>query len=122
MKTPQRRRARDERGMSLIEVMVAMVMLASALLSLVGASGLALQTTIRGRRDMQMWAAVQRQADSLVSLGWGNVTNGSDTVQGYPMSWTVSGTDLEQIDLLVDYPNLRTGAAIQDTLILYLTD
>ena len=122
MKKPQPKRARDERGVSLIEVMVGMVMLTSTLLGLAGATGLALQTTIRGRQDIQLWAAVQWKADSLVSSGWGNVTNGSDTVHGYPMSWTVSGTDLERIDLLVDYPSQITGAARQDTLILYLTN
>ncbi len=121
MKGPQYKRARDERGVSLVEVIVGMVMLAAAVLGLVGASGLALQTTIRGRRDMQLWAALQWKADSLVSVGWGSVTNGTDTVQGYPMNWTGTGTDLEQIDILVDYPSLMTGAAIQDTLVIYLT-
>lgn len=121
-KMRQPKRARDERGVSLVEVMIGMVILTSALLGLIGASGLALQTTIRGRQDLQMWAAVQWKADSLVSLGWGNVSSGSDMVQGFPMSWTVSGTDLEQIDLLVDHTSLGTGAARQDTLVLYLTN
>lgn len=122
MTKPQPKRARDERGVSLIEVMIGMVMLTSALLGLIGASGLALHNTIRSRQNMQMWAAVQWKADSLVSLGWGNVTSGSDTVQGYAMSWTVSGTDVEQVGLLVDYPGRITGAMIQDTLFMYLTN
>ena len=122
MKKRQSKRGRDERGISLVEVTIAMVILTSGLLGLAGATLLALRTTTRGREDMQRWAAVQWKADSLVSLGWGNVTNGSDTLQGYPMSWTVSGTSLERIDLLVDRPNLMTGATIQDTLILYLSN
>ena len=122
MKKPKPKRARDERGVSLIEVMIAMVMLTSAVLGLASAAGLAMRTTIRGRQDMQLWAAVQWKADSLISLGWGNVTNGSDTFHGYPMSWTVSGTTLERIDLLVDHASLTTGATIRDTLILYLTN
>jgi len=122
MKKPQGKRALNERGVSLIEVMVAMVMLTSALLGLASAAGLALRTTVRGRQDLQLWAAVQWKADSLVALGWGNVTNGSDTFQGYPMSWTVSGTNLERIDLLVDRASLTTGATIRDTLVLYLTN
>ena len=122
MKKPQPKRARDERGVSLVEIMVSMVILSSALLGLASAAGLAVRTTIRGRQDIQLWAAVQWKADSLVSLGWGNVTNGSDTFQGYPMSWTVSGTDVERIDLLVDHASLTTGATIRDTLLLYLTN
>ncbi len=99
-----------------------MVILSTALLGLSGAAGLALQTTVRGRQEIQMWAAVQWKADSLISLGWGNVTTGSDNVNGYPMSWTVSGTNLEQIDLSVDHPSLATGAMIRNTLTLYLTN
>ncbi|MCH7491257.1 MAG: prepilin-type N-terminal cleavage/methylation domain-containing protein [Gemmatimonadetes bacterium] len=122
MKKLQLKRARDERGVSLVEIMVAIVLLGTAVMSLASAAGLAMRTTVRGRQDMQMWAAVQWKADSLVSLGWGNVTNGSDTVHGYPMSWTVSGTNLERIDLLVDHASLTTGATIRDTLLLYLTN
>ncbi len=122
MKKPQPKRARDERGVSLVEIMVSMVMLSSALLGLASAAGLAVRTTIRGRQDIQLWAAVQWKADSLVSLGWGNVTSGSDTFQGYPMSWTVSGTNVEQIDLSVDHPSLTTGAMVRNTLTLYLTN
>ncbi len=120
MKKLHTKRARDERGVSLVEVIVGMVILASGVMSLAGAAGLAMRTTVRGRQDMQLWAAVQWKADSLVSLGWGNVTYGSDTVHGYPMSWTVSGTDLQQIELLTDHPSLTTGATIRDTLVLYL--
>ena len=106
----------------MIEVMVAMTMLTSALLGLASAAGLAVRTTVRGRQDMQLWAAEQWKADSLVSLGWGNVTNGSETVHGYPMSWTVSGTNIQQIDLLVDHASLTTGAMIRNTITLYLTN
>ena len=116
MTRTQPTRARDERGISLIDVMVGLVMLTSAVLGLASAAGLAIRTTIRGRQDMQLWAAVQWKADSLISLA--NVTNGSDTVHGYPMSWTVSG---EKIELLVDYASLTTGATIRDTLVLYRT-
>ncbi len=115
---------RDERGFSLIEVVIGMVILSTALLGLSGAAGLALQTTVRGRQEIQMWAAVQWKADSLISLGWGNVATGSDTVNGYPVAWTVSGTgtNLEQIDLSVDHASLATGAMIRNTLTLYLTN
>lgn len=120
MKKLQGKRALNERGVSLVEVIVGMLILASGVMSLASAAGLAMRTTVRGRQDMHLWAAVQWKADSLVSLGWGNVTNGSDTVHGYPMSWTVSGTDLQQIELLTDHASLTTGATMRDTLVLYL--
>ncbi len=117
MKKLQGKRALNELGVSLVEVIVGMVILTSAVMSLAGAAGLAMRITARGREDIQLWAAVQWKADSLVSLGL--VTNGSDTVHGYPMSWTVTGN---QIELLVDHGGLTTGVTIRDTLILYLTN
>ena len=92
MTQTQPKRPRDERGVSLIEVMVGMLMLASGLLALASAAGLALRTTARAGEDVQLWAAVQWTADSLVSMGAGNVVNGSGVVQGRTVSWTVSGT------------------------------
>ncbi len=111
--------ARDERGASLIEVMVAMVMLTSALLALSGAAGLALRSTNQGRQDLQLWTAVQWTADSLFAAGAGNVTNGSDVVQGRNVSWMVSGADPLRIELLVDRLD-RTAQTVQDTVLLYL--
>ncbi len=119
MTQAQPKRARDERGASLIELMVGMVMLTAALLGLAGAAGLALRSTIQGREDLRLWAAVQWTADSLFSVGAGNVTNGSDVVQGRAVSWTVSGTNPQRIDLLVD--RLTTNRqTVQDTVLLYL--
>ncbi len=82
----------DERGASLVEIIVGMMMLTTALFSLASAAGLALRTTIRGREDLQTWAVVQRKADSLVARGAGNIASGSDVVQGRVISWVVSGS------------------------------
>ena len=112
----------DTRGFSVVEVIIGIVMLSVVLMSLAGAAGLSLQTTSRGRADLDLWAAVQTKADSLIGLGWGNVVSGADTVQGYPMSWTVSGTDLERIDLVVDRSSWSGRQAVQDTIVLYFTN
>ena len=111
--------ARDERGASLIEVMVAMVMLTSALLGLAGAAGLAVRSTNQGRQDLQLWMAVQWAADSLYSVGAGGVVNGSDVVQGRSVSWTVSGANPVRIELLVGRLDSR-HQTVQDTILLYL--
>ncbi len=122
MTQAQPKRAWDERGVSLIEVMVGLVMLTLALLALASAAGLALRTTARAGEDLQLWAAVQWTADSLVSMGAGNVVNGSGVVQGRTVSWTVSGTDPQRIDLVVDRRRMTDLAIVKDTLVLYLTN
>ena len=127
MKKPQSKRARDERGVSLIEVMVAMVILTSALLSLASASALALRTTIRGREDLKVWAAVQRKGDSLMAQGAGNITAGSDVVDGRPISWTVGawtlgGLSPQRIDLIVDRAAMMDLSIVKDTIVLYVSN
>lgn len=111
----------DERGISLIEVIVSVIMLSTALLSLASAAGLAMRTTARGREDLRSWAAVQRVADSLTARGAGNVASGSGTVQGRALSWTVSGANPERIDLIVDRRRMSDMVIVQDTLVFYLS-
>ncbi len=118
----QPKRARDERGVSLVEILVAMVILTSALLSLASASALAIRTTIRGREDLKMWAAVQRKGDSLMARGAGNVASGSDVVRGRNIAWTVSGASPERIDLLVDRQRVTELVIVQDTVVIYLSN
>lgn len=113
---------RSERGVALVEVLVGIILLSVVLLGLAAAAAHAIRQTTRGRQDLQIWAAVQRTADSLVLVGWGNVTTGSGVTQGHKMWWTVTGTDPERIDLEVERQNLTTGQAVRDTLVLYLTD
>ena len=123
----QPKRARDERGVSLIEIMVAMVILTSTLLSLASASALALRTTVRGREDLKVWAAVQRKGDSLMERGAGNIAAGSDVVDGRPISWTVGawtagGLSPQRIDLIVDRAAMMDLSIVKDTLVLYLSN
>lgn len=107
------RRVRDERGVALVEVMVAMVLLTTVLLSLAAATGHAARQMAFSRRDMDVWSALQSQAESLMAVGYSNVTSGSATVRGYPVTWTVSGTDPKQVMVQVTYPLFQGGSATQ---------
>ena len=111
----------DERGVSVVEIMVGMMMLTTALFSLASAAGLALRTTIRGREDLQTWAAMQRKADSLMARGAGNIVSGADVVQGRAINWVVSGVAPERIDLIVDRRKMVDMTIVKDTLVLYLS-
>lgn len=108
----------DERGISLVEVLVTIVILAGALMSLAAASGHAARQLYHSRTDMNYWAAVQATADSIASVGYDNLANGSATVQGYPMNWSVSGTDPKTLILRTQRTN-RTGDVLQDSLVMY---
>ena len=118
------RRHRARGGFSLVEVLIAIVVLAIGLLALGAAAGLSIRDMNRSRRDMSYWADVQQVADSLQRRGWGNVTSGSANIRGRAMSWTVStvNSKTQQVSLLVSrtrYTQL-TGT-VQDNVLLFLS-
>ena len=111
----------DEGGVSLVEVMIGIIILAVALLGLAAAGGVAARQVQSGRQDMSRWAAIQEQFEWIVAQGYDNVTDSSSVVQGYPMTWTVTGTDPKKVILLMTRENFQ-GTTVQDTFITYLAN
>ena len=111
-------RLADRRGISLVEIIVALMILSGALLSLAGAAGLAARHLHSGRVDLNAWAASQSQAEDLMSRGFDTISSGSDTVGGYAITWTVSGTNPKKVLLEVDWTN-RSVRLVTDTVVLY---
>ncbi len=114
-------RLNDERGVSLIELMVAVMILSVALLGLAAAAGVAAQQLHVGRADMHRWAAAQQQLEELVRMGYDSVATDSSVVQGYPMSWTVTGTNPKKVIFTLERTNL-SYQTVQDTTVLYFAD
>jgi prepilin-type N-terminal cleavage/methylation domain-containing protein len=111
-------------GFSLVEVMIAMTLLAVAMMSLAGAAALGLSQMGKARQDLQYSADVQQVADSLVGSGWNHVSNGSATVRGRPVSWTVSaaGASSQKVDLFVQRRGQASQTTVyQDTVTLYVS-
>jgi Tfp pilus assembly protein PilV len=108
----------DRRGISLVEILVALTILAGALLSLASAAGLASRQVLSGRTDVNAWAASQSRAEDLMARDFDTISSGSATMHGFPMTWTVSGTNPKKVLLEVDWTN-RSGRAVTDTLVLY---
>ena len=102
------------RGFSLVEVMIAMTLMAVTVMSLAGAAALGLTQMGKARQDLQYSADVQQVADSLVSVGWNRVSSGGSTIRGRPVSWTVTTTSpsSQKVDILVQ----RRGQASQTTV------
>ncbi|MGD2154153.1 MAG: hypothetical protein PVG79_12855 [Gemmatimonadales bacterium] len=115
------KRIRELDGVSLIEVLIGVIILTLALLGLAAAGGVAARQVYMGRVDMARWVAVQQQLETLVAAGYDSVSAGSDTVQGYPMSWTVSGDDPKQITLVLERENHR-GQTVTDTVVTYMAN
>jgi Tfp pilus assembly protein PilV len=80
------------RGVSLIEVLIACVLLTVAVLGLVGASTSISKQTGNSRRQVIAAGMAMTRLDSLRSIACTAMTNGTATRQGITESWTVSGT------------------------------
>jgi prepilin-type N-terminal cleavage/methylation domain-containing protein len=113
----------DRKGFSLVEVMIAMTLMAVAIMSLAGAASLGLTQMGKARQDLQYSADVQQVADSLVGVGWNRVTSGSTTIRGRPVSWivTTASASSEKVDVFVQRRGQASQTTVfQDTVTLYL--
>jgi len=119
----RRSRAGAWGGQSLVELLVAIVVLSIGLLALAAGAGVALRDMSSSRRDFAYWGDVQQVADSLLGRGWNNVATGSTTVRGRAISWTVTTETASRqrlnISVTRSLATSRTGTAT-DALVLYL--
>ena len=118
--TGRRDRLGDRHGVSLIEVLLGLSILAIALLGLAAAGGVAARQVAAGRQDMRRWVAVQQQVETLIAQGYDSVTAGSAVVEGYPMRWTISGTQPKRVELISERYNFA-HQLVEDTIYVNLT-
>jgi len=105
-------------GFTLVELMVAMLVLTVGLLGMLGAAA----TTIRviGEGDRTVGAAYHASGriDELTALGCDNVAAGTATVDAvYKLSWTVAGdatSKVRPLMMVAEYPGVK-GQVRADT-------
>ena len=117
------RRLRARRGSSIVEVLVGIVLLSIALIGLAGSVALGMAQTGAAKRDLQYSADVQQVVDSLVAVGYGNTTTGSETIRGRAMSWTVAAPNAKTQLLTVFVPRISDRyrrVTVTDTVLVYL--
>lgn len=108
---------KPQAGFSLLEVLVSIAVVGVLVPSLLTAMGVS-AITLQASEEKGMWAAaVQSQVEELVGLGYSNISADSATVDGYPMSWSVQGTDPKIVTIAVAKGQLAAGSAA-DTLLL----
>jgi prepilin-type N-terminal cleavage/methylation domain-containing protein len=110
-------------GFSLVEVLVAVTLLSVAMMSLASAAALGLSQLGKARQDLQYAADLQQVTDSLVGKGWNNVSSGSSTIRGRPVSWTVStlSPNSQRVNVLVTRKGQANVSLIYtDTVTIFL--
>ena len=112
----------DESGVSMVETIVALMILLTTVTTLVAGTGLANRSFATSRRDLQWWSALQWKADSLMGLDSTAVFDSSDVVNGYPVSWSVfPGSIPRRVEVVVGGgQSIVNGRAVADTVVVYL--
>lgn len=104
-------------GFTMIEVIVAMVILTFGLLGLAGATGYMVRTITLGDLMTERSAAFQSTIDRLQSLPYDNVTTGADSVGIFAISWSSAndGPQSKLVTLVTVGPGVVPGAAYQQS-------
>ncbi len=105
-------------GGSLLEVVVAMLIFTIGALAAVQQSLTARQQARAGEIITEATAAAQYQMETLRSLPYDSLDSASDTVWGFPLTWTVSGAAPKVILLTVERPSVLGGVTV-DTFVTY---
>jgi len=113
------------RGFSVVEIIVSVTLLGVAMMSLAGAASLGLNQMGKARQDLQYSADVQQVVDSLVAKGWNNVSNGSTTIRGRAVTWTVTtmNANSQKVNVVVTRRGqAQTTVLYPDTVSLFLAN
>ncbi len=106
------RRLRSRAGLSLVEVIVAMMVLSIGLLGLLGAAASAVRSVIETDRTVSAAYFANERMEQLEALGCDAVSSGDEVRQDvYNLEWTVSGTATSrtrEVYLTVQY-TVRAG-------------
>jgi prepilin-type N-terminal cleavage/methylation domain-containing protein len=123
MRQSMQLKARD--GFSIVEILVGMSLLSVVMMGLAGAATAGLSQMAKARQDLQYSADVQQVSDSLVAKGWNNVADGSQTIRGRSVTWTVATLNpkSQKVTIVAQRRGqANTSTVYSDTVTLYLAD
>lgn len=106
-------------GFSLVEALLALVIFAICAVSVSLYVLSASRAQQAGRTDTRVWSAVHTKFEEILADGYASLSSGADTVQGYPMTWTVSGSDPKKLFLYVSVSR-SDGTTRPDTFVTYV--
>src|SRR5712692_9047642 len=85
----KRSRVLSESGVSLVEPLVAMVVISFSLLGSVGMFTLAQEGISGGAKNMEATALAESRMERLRALPYRSLVNGNQTINGIVLTWTV---------------------------------
>ncbi len=110
-----------EAGVSIVEVLIALIVFTVGALAAAQHTLVARQQANAGEIITEAAAAAQYQMETLRSLSPDDLVSDSDTVWGFPISWTVSGTAPKVVVLAIERRSVLGGMTV-DTFVTYAAD
>ena len=99
---------KNERGFTIVEVLVAVMILTVGLLGLVTTAALVTRMIGQGQRQTEAAALAADRFEQLRSVPCAALADGSSTQGGFTVAWRVAGAaDSRDIDVIVTSPTPR---------------
>ncbi len=115
------RKSGPEAGVSIVEVLIALIVFTVGALAAAQHTLVARQQANAGEIITEAAAAAQYQMETLRSLPPDDLVSDSDTVWGFPISWTVSGTAPKVVVLAIERRSVLGGMTV-DTFVTHAAD
>lgn len=114
-----RSRARDRSGVSIIELLVAVTLLATVIVGLAASSLYASRLVTRSRVRLEATEFLQAELERLSALPYDSLASGSRSVAEGSATWTVlDSVRYRRIVLITNY-SPRSGTSEWDTVVAY---
>ena len=109
-----------ETGFTILEVMIAMIILSISLLLLLNMAMIALDGNDWSNKTTIATQLLQAKIEQLRS-DFNNLSNGNDTVSGLTRTWTVTnaGNNLRKVDVSITWENIRSEE-VTNTMTTYI--
>ena len=108
-------------GFSLVELVVAITLFSLVVLGMIQMAMVSRTLTRAGELKTRAWSVASQQMEQLRLTPFDDLTSGSDSVQGYPVSWAVTGTEPKTVTLLIERPDVLETSAV-DTFVMHVSD
>ncbi len=98
-------------GFSLVEVIIAMLVLTMGVLAMAGTTALVVRQTTIAQSTSERAAALQSTIERLRGMDFDSLANGSDSVGPFAVSWTVTGgPPISTVTIVMTGPGLTPVA------------
>ncbi len=114
----------NARGISILEILVAMIILGLSLLLLLNMAMVALDGNDWSNKTTMATQLLQEKLEQLRSVRNSTLVGGSDIVQGFPRTWTVSnaGNHLRRLDVSITWEDVRAQQHVESMTAYVRTD